>query len=222
MIAVTAMVTCPVFSPFRGVLTSVMLCGLVLPSARAQEFQARVIAVSSDTFSTPDSPAQRCLPSLISAHDKSLRDKTSPSWVLRYAPVAVGMVLGGAVGLKVADHYRLGVKPRKYQKWERPAAGVIGAAAVGLLGWWVSQQLFPQDPSEQAPQAGVPMSEQNFLTETTCVPMPMLTSVSSPHYLVTYHHAGRDHTARIRHYPGSSITVTDEGRPVDEVIDDTH
>jgi uncharacterized protein YcfJ len=215
------MVTCPVFSRFKGVLTSAMLCGLLLPSAQGQEFQAQVIAVNSDTFSTPDTPTQRCLPSLISSHEKALRDNTSTSWALRYAPVAVGLVLGGAAGLKVADHYRLGLKPRKFQKWERPAAGVIGAAAVGLLGWWVSQQLFAEDPSEQTPEAGVPMSEQSFLTETTCAPMSILTSVSSPHYLVTYHHAGHNHTARVRHYPGPSIAVTREGRPVDEVTDDT-
>jgi len=215
------MVTCPVFFHFKGVMTAVMLCALAWPSVWAQEFQARVIAVSSDTISTPDTPVQHCLPSLISAHDKAARDNTSTSWVLRYAPVAVGVVLGGAAGLKVADHYQLGLKPRKYQKWERPAAGVIGAAAVGLLGWWVSQQLFPEDPSAQAPQADVPMSEQNFLTETTCVPTSILTSASSPHYLVPYHHAGRDHTARVRHYPGPSIAVTVNGRPVDEITDDT-
>lgn len=201
--------------------TAFLLCMLSIPASHAQTLQARVISISSDTFNQTDAQTQRCLPSLISAHEKALRDNPSPSWMLRYAPIAVGAVLGGVVGLKVADRFGLGLQPRKFQKWERPGAGALGAVAGGLLGWWVTEQLFPVDPAAQeTPQVGVPMSDQVFLTETTCTVSPTLMPVASPHYLVTYQHDGRTHTAQVKNYPGASIALTTEGRPVDEVVDE--
>lgn len=218
----------PGMRPVHHLLSSALagaLLGIALAPglASAQGTQALVIHVSSEALALPQS-AERCEPELLPLHEKAKRDPDSAPSMLRYAPVVAGVVLGGFVGLKVADKYKLGLDPLKPKKWPRPVAGLVGAAAGGLLGLWVTEQFFPLDEAQKAPQPepGVPMPDQVFLTETVCAPATWLVHQPTAHYWVTYRHGGQLHTARVPHYPGARIALTPEGRPVDEVPVQTH
>ena len=218
----------PGMRPVRCLL-SFALAGAVLGAtlapglASAQGEQALVVSVTSEALAMPQS-AERCEPELLPLHAKAKRDPSSAPSMLRYAPVVAGVALGGFVGLKVADHYKLGMNPLKPKKWPRPVAGLVGAAAGGLLGWWATEQLFPLDEAQKAPQPepGVPLPDQVFLTETVCATATWLVHQPTALYWVTYRHNGQLHTARVPHYPGARIGLTPEGRPVDEVPAQSH
>lgn len=213
--------------PIRRFLSTAFAGSLIAVSSMAQPGQVQalygqVIHVSSEVQSLDD-PTQHCTPSLIALHDKARQEGASPSFLWRYAPVVAGVALGAVVGLKVADHYKLGLKdPLKPKKWPRPLAGVAGAAAGGLLGLWVTEQFFAEDPASQAPEPGVPMAAQSFLTEWTCAPSPRPMDQPPTHYAVTYRYDNRVLTARVRHYPGPRMALTPQGRPVDEITVETH
>ena len=218
---------------------------LVWSAANAQIVSAPVLSVTQETFKTVARP-QVCWQTIITAHEKAVREEQSTPWIVKYWQPILGAAFGGAIGYQFTRNYG----PTS-QKWVWPT--VVGGALVGgvagpgptagayglgtlahaiwptslpltvgfsmggaILGKILWDLVFPPNKDLQAPQQGEFMPNQTFYLETACSKPERIEYRQAP-YLITYMHQGKKQTARVKYYPGRRVELTAAGRPVYEV-----
>ena len=139
---------------------------------------------------------------------------THRKWV--YPTVAGGMAVGALAGPgAVMGGYGLGKLAYEYFPTKLPV--VAGVSLVGaILGNVVFNFLFPDAVSSDllAPTTpGVYLPEQQFYIETSCLPRTQVQYTESA-YRVVYMYQGERRTAMLPHFPGNTIELDAEGRPV--------
>lgn len=223
------------------------MAGLILasPIASAQIVSAPVLSVTQETFKTVTRP-QVCWQTIITAHEKAVRQEQSTPWIVKYWQPLLGAAMGGAIGYQFTANYG----PTS-QKWVWPT--VVGGALIGgvagpgptagayglgtlahtiwptslpltvgfsiggaILGKILWDMVFPPNKDLQAPQPGQFMPNQTFYLETACSKPERIEYRQVP-YLITYIHEGKKQTARVKYYPGKRVELTAAGRPVYEV-----
>ena len=214
-------------------------------SAIAQTPEAQVISVTQEVFAKVSRP-QVCWQTILTAHQKAVRERAQTPWLVRNWQPLVGAAMGGAIGFKFTGNF--GASSEKW-KWPTVAAGATagavagpgftgGAYGLGSLAysiWPTSLPLtiafslvggalgkigwdivFPKNPALEKPQAAQYLAEQNFYLETTCSKPERITYEPQP-YLVKYRHNGKVHSARVKYYPGSRLPLQANGRPLYEI-----
>lgn len=223
-----------------------MACGLLASSvASAQIVSAPVLSVTQETFATVARP-QVCWQTIVTAHEKAVREEQSTPWIVKYWQPILGAALGGAIGYQFTRNY--GSSSQKW-KWPTVAGGAIVGAVAGpgatagsyglgtlayaiwpaslpltvgfslggaILGKILWDMVFPPNKNLQAPQQGEFMANQTFYLETACTKPERVQYRQAP-YLITYMHQGKKQTARVKYYPGRRVELTAAGRPVYEV-----
>lgn len=223
-----------------------MACGLLASSvASAQIVSAPVLSVTQETFATVARP-QVCWQTIVTAHEKAVREEQSTPWIVKYWQPILGAALGGAIGYQFTRNY--GSSSQKW-KWPTVAGGAIVGAVAGpgatagsyglgtlayaiwpaslpltvgfslggaILGKILWDMVFPPNKNLQAPQQGEFMANQTFYLETACTKPERVEYRQAP-YLITYMHQGKKQTARVKYYPGRRVELTAAGRPVYEV-----
>lgn len=232
------------------VLKLLVLCTMPLPhgQAKAQPIMGQVLSVTQETFASVARP-QVCWQSIVTAHEKAVREQASTPWLMRNWQPLLGAGLGGAIGYQFTRNY--GVASQKWG-WPTVAGGALVGAVAGpgptagayglgtlahsiwptslpltagfsiagaILGKIVWDLIFPANAALQAPQSGEFMPNQTFYLETNCTKPERVQYKQAP-YLVTYRYQGKTYTARVKYYPGARIELTTAGRPVMEVPND--
>ncbi len=230
-------------------LQSILLAGILLvsPIASCQIATAPVLSVTQETFATVARP-QVCWQTIITAHEKAVRQEQNTPWLIRNWQPLLGAAMGGAIGYQFTGNY--GPASQKWV-WPTVAGGAVvgavagpgptaGAYGLGLLAhsiWPTSLPLtigfsmggaiigkilwdlvFPPNKALQAPQPGQFMPNQTFYVETACN-KPERIEYKQSAYLITYMHQGKKQTARVKYYPGRRVELAANGRPVYEVAD---
>jgi len=233
----------------KGLIYIVIISATALMSrlTEAQTVTARVMSVTQETSASIERP-QVCWQSILTAHQKALREEQNTPWLIKNWQPILGAALGGAIGYGFTANYG-----ESSQKWIWPT--VAGGAAVGaiagpgatagaygmgtlayslwpaslpltagfslmggILGKVIWDMIFPANPDLQAPQPGQFMSNQTFFLETTCT-KPERIEYRQSAYLITYMHQGKKQSARVKYYPGARIELTTQGRPIYELAD---
>jgi uncharacterized protein YcfJ len=229
-------------------LQKTMLVGALLacPIASAQIVRAPVLSVTQETFATVTRP-QVCWQSIITAHEKAVRQEQNTPWLLKNWQPLLGAAMGGAIGFQFTGNY--GPTSQKW-KWPTVAGGaVVGAVAGpgatagayglgtlahslwptslamtagftlvgGIVGKIVWEMIFPPNKNLQKPEQGQFLANQTFYLETTCTKPERVEYRQAP-YLITYMHEGKKQTARVKYYPGARVELSSTGRPVYEVM----
>ncbi len=223
-----------------------MACGLLASSAAsAQIVSAPVLSVTQETFATVTRP-QVCWQTIVTAHEKAVREEQSTPWIVKYWQPILGAALGGAIGYQFTGNY--GSSSQQW-KWPTVAGGAIVGAVAGpgptagayglgtlaysiwpaslpltvgfslggaILGKILWDIVFPPNKNLTAPQQGEFMPNQTFYLETACT-KPQRVEYRQAPYLITYMHQGKKQTARVKYYPGRRVELTAAGRPVYEV-----
>ena len=215
--------------------------------AVSKPITGQVLSVTQETFASVTRP-QVCWQSIVTAHEKAVRQEKSTPWIVRNWQPLLGAGLGGAIGYQFTRNY--GTASQKWV-WTTVAGGALTGAVAGpgatagayglgtlahsiwptslpltagfsivgaILGKIVWDLVFPANAALQAPQPGQFMPNQTFYLETNCTKPERIRYQQAP-YLVTYRYQGKTHTARVKYYPGSKIQLTATGRPVMEVTD---
>lgn len=139
---------------------------------------------------------------------------THQKWT--YPTVAGGMAVGALAGPgAVLGGYGLGTLAYAYIPGKLPVV-----AAVSLLGAILGDKafdfLFPDKPSKDllAPvQPGQYLAEQQFYIETSCLSRPK-TQYTESAYQVVYEYQGQRHTVSVPRFPGDTIELDANGKPV--------
>lgn len=228
-------------------LQSTLLVGILLgwDVTNAQIVSAPVISVTQETFANATRP-QVCWQTIITAHEKAVREVQSAPWLVKYWQPLLGAAMGSAIGYQFTANYG----PSSHQWiWPTVAGGALvggvagpgptaGAWGLGTLAhaiWPTSLPLtigfsmggaivgkilwdlvFPPNKDLQAPQTGQFMPNQTFYLETSCSKPERVEYRQAP-YLITYMHEGKKQTARVKYYPGRRVELTASGRPFYEV-----
>jgi uncharacterized protein YcfJ len=225
------------------VVTAAMLLGST--AANAQLISAPVLSVTQETFATVTRP-QVCWQTIITGHEKAVREEQSTPWIVKYWQPLLGAAMGGAIGYQFTRNY--GPTSQKWV-WPTVAGGALvgGVAGPGMTGgayglgtlahaiWPTSLPLtvgfslggailgkilwdmvFPPNKALQAPQPGQYLPNQTFYLETACSKPERIEYRQAP-YLITYLHEGKKQTARVKYYPGKRVELTSKGRPFYEV-----
>lgn len=245
----TDMNNCKLYSmpKHMPVMLAHFVCALILPhgQAVAQPIMGQVLSVTQETIASV-TRAQVCWQSILTAHQKALREEASTPWLVRNWQPLLGAGLGGAIGYKFTANY--GVASQKWV-WPTVAGGALVGAVAGpgptagsyglgvlahsiwptslpltigfsvagaILGKIVWDLIFPANADLQAPQPGEFMPNQTFYLETNCTKPERVQYKQMP-YLVTYRHQSKTYNARVKYYPGARIELTATGRPVMEV-----
>ncbi|MFT0531295.1 hypothetical protein ACMHYJ_00480 [Castellaniella hirudinis] len=139
---------------------------------------------------------------------------THQKWV--YPTVAGGMAVGALAGPgAVLGGYALGTLAYAYVPGKLPVV-----AAVSLLGAILGDKafdfLFPDKPSKDLlapPQPGQYLVDQKFYVETSCLPRPVVRYTQSA-YRVVYDYQGQRHTVSVPRFPGDTIELDANGKPM--------
>lgn len=228
-------------------LQKALLTGALLGCtfANAQIVSAPVMSVTQETVANVTRP-QVCWQTIITAHEKAVREEQSTPWIVKYWQPLLGAAMGGAIGYQFTTNY--GPASHKWI-WPTVAGGALvggvagpgataGAYGLGTLAhviWPTSLPLtigfslggaivgkilwdmvFPPNKNLQAPQPGQYMPNQTFYLETACSKPERIEYRQAP-YLITYMHEGKKQTARVKYYPGRRVELTASGRPFYEV-----
>lgn len=120
-----------------------------------------------------------------------------------------GMVAGAYAGGTIAQHF-----------WPTKLPVTIALSMMGgILGDGLWKMLFPDNPPKELladPQPGQYPADQNFYLETRCVPTEKVSYTEKP-WRATYSYQGETRSALFKHYPGKTIELDANGRPVKEM-----
>lgn len=221
-----------------------LLASFALP-ARAELPYGRVISVTQETFATVSRP-QVCWQTIVTAHEKAVRQEQNTPWLVRNWQPLVGAAMGAAIGYQFTLNYgpssdgwkwptigggaiagavagpgftsgAYGLGTLAYSIWPASLPLTIGFSLVGgILGKMLIDKLFPKNPALQKPQPGEYLASQEFFIETACN-KPQKVSYEQSAYLVRYRYQGKTYTARVKYYPGARLALTAAGRPVYEI-----
>jgi len=211
----------------------------------AAPLTAQVISVTQEVFATVSRP-EVCWQTILTAHQKAVREQTNTPWLVRNWQPILGAAMGGAIGFQFTGNF--GASSEKW-KWPTVAGGAVAGAVAGpgftggayglgtlaysiwptslpltiafslvggVLGKVVWDMVFPKNPALKKPQPGENLANQQFYLETTCSKPEQVNYEQAP-YLVKYRHDGKTHTARVKYYPGSRLPLQTNGRPLYEV-----
>lgn len=221
------------------------LLSLIGTQALAQPATAQVISVTQEVFATSSRP-QVCWQTILTAHQKAVREQANTPWLVRNWQPLLGAAMGGAIGFKFTGNF--GSSSEKW-KWPTVAGGAVAGAVAGpgftggayglgtlaysiwptslpltvafslvggVIGKVVWDMVFPKNPALKKPQPGENLADQPFYLETTCSKPERITYEAAA-YLVKYRLDGKIHSARVKYYPGSRLPLQANGRPLYEV-----
>lgn len=165
-----------------------------------------VLSVSSEAIKSYDNP-EKCSQTLLTTQQFAQKEESEKTWAEKNWVASLAGGTGFLVGVPLAAQVA------------SIASGALTVPTILLTGgiaFFITQMLVPANPMLSPPKPGSYIASQKFYLEPLCEPEPVKYKALS-HYRVTYRFNGKIQSALLKYDPGARLTLTAQGRPVNEI-----